>query len=77
MGSTDQKDKNQQGQQSEQVWNKGESSGSQQGSGAAAKRAPGEGETPASDVYKNETGDPGRTPGKAEGVEDFQKKGNE
>lgn len=31
----------------------------------------------ASDAYKNETGDPGRTPGSAEGVEDFEKTGNE
>ena len=77
MGNIDQKEKNQQNQPSGSEWNKGETSGSQQGSGAAVKRAPGEGETPASDVYKNETGDPGRTPGKAEGVEDFQKKGNE
>jgi hypothetical protein len=69
------KDKN--NQQFGSEWNKGESSSGQQGSGTATKRAPGEGETPASDVYKNETGDPGRTPGKAEGVEDFQKKGNE
>jgi hypothetical protein len=77
MGNNNQENKDQQNSQMDSDWNKGESSGGKQGSGAATKPAPGEGETPASDVYKNETGDPGRTPGKAEGVEDFQKEGNE
>lgn len=56
-------------------WNQGSSGG--QSAGAATQRKPGEGESPAADAYKNETGDPGRTPGAAEGVEDFQKTGNE
>ena len=53
--------------------------GNQQGSksGAATERAQEKGSTPASGAYKNETGDPGRTPGSAEGVEDFEKTGNE
>lgn len=66
--------------QKQQDWNKGESSTSnQQGtqSGAAAERAQDKGETPAAGAYKNETGDPGRTPGAAEGVENFEKTGNE
>ncbi|MFN6965114.1 MAG: hypothetical protein ACK4S4_15320 [Pyrinomonadaceae bacterium] len=46
-------------------------------SGAATQTAPESGESTASNVYKNDTGDPGRTPGSAEGVEDFQKTGNE
>ncbi len=80
MGSIDQDNKDQQNRQGGSEWNKGESDGSQKGSevgGTAAKRAPGLGDSPASDAYKNETGDPGRTPGAAEGVEDFQKTGNE
>ena len=35
------------------------------------------GDSTASGAYKNETGDPGRTPGSAEGVENFEKTGNE
>jgi hypothetical protein len=66
--------------QKQQDWNKGESSkGKQQGSqsGAATGQAHDKGNTPASGAYKNETGDPGRTPGSAEGVENFEKSGNE
>jgi len=37
----------------------------------------GSSESTASNQYKNDTGDPGRTPGSAEGVEDFQETGNE
>lgn len=44
--------------------------------GTAAKRAP-DNESTASGAYKNETGDPGRTPGTAEGVENFEETGNE
>jgi hypothetical protein len=66
--------------QKQQDWNKGESEkGNQQGShsGAATERAQEKDATPASGAYKNETGDPGRTPGSAEGVENFGKTGNE
>lgn len=44
---------------------------------AAERKRSTSGESTASNAYKNETGDPGRTPGSAEGVEDFQETGNE
>ena len=34
-------------------------------------------ESTASGAYKNDTGDPGRTPGSAEGVEDAEDNGNQ
>lgn len=76
MENQEKENRGEQNQQTGSDWNKGENSKSHDSSGAA-KQSPGEGETPASDVYKNETGDPGRTPGSAEGVENFQKTGNE
>lgn len=45
--------------------------------GVAAAKDPNSQQSTASGAYKNDTGDPGRTPGKAEGVEDPEEDGNE
>jgi hypothetical protein len=53
----------------------GKATGGSGKGGTATQRA--DEKSTASDAYKNETGDPGRTPGSAEGVENFEKTGNE
>ena len=53
------------------------SGGQSDSGGAGAQRQRESEESTAAGAYKNETGDPGRTPGSAEGVENFEETGNE